>query len=83
MISVLKINDKEYNVIAATVEKKFKDTEYFEGVPLIPFEEIEKYYSIDSFEILISIGYKDMNQIRKKIFEICKKKNIIIVVQKN
>ncbi|WP_373155547.1 acetyltransferase [Clostridium sp. AUH-JLR23] len=54
-------------VVAFTVNKQFIKLKTFEGKPVIDFESIESYYNIEEYEILIGIGYKDMNSLRKRI----------------
>ena len=35
------------------------------GLPVLPFESIEKHYSPDQYDICIAIGYKNINNIRR------------------
>ena len=61
------------HVTAFTVEKEFCNVKTFHGLPVIPFEELEKHYSKDEYRVLICIGYNEMNTIRERIFEKVKK----------
>ncbi|MBR3397300.1 MAG: acetyltransferase [Lachnospiraceae bacterium] len=47
---------------------------FFEGLPVVPFEDIEKKYSAEEYEILLGIGNVHMNDTRKRIFEECNNK---------
>lgn len=67
-------HDDERHVAAVTVEKSYIKASEFEGLPLIPFEEIEKSFSASEYEILICIGYSNMNNNRMRIFHECKKR---------
>ena len=67
-------NDKnyknEYKVEAFTLDKDYIKMETFMGLPLIPFEEIERKYTPKDFYCFITIGYKNMNELRsKKLFQ--------------
>lgn len=63
---------------AVTVEEEYKEAETFEGLPLVAFEKIESIYLPEKFEILICIGYNQMNTIREKITNKCKKRGYTI-----
>ena len=56
----------EYKVIAFTLDKDYIKEEIFMGLPLIPFEEIEKYYTPKDFYCFVAVGYKNMNELRAK-----------------
>lgn len=67
-------NDDNREIIAFTVEEKYCDKSEFEGLPVISFEHILDKYPPEVVEILMGIGYDNMNDTRKRIFEECKKK---------
>ena len=64
--------EKIDKVIAFTKEKKFISRKEINGLPIIPFEELDDKFS--DFEIIIGIGYSNMNKLRAHIFDICKKR---------
>lgn len=66
--------DSEYEVAAFTVNKEYIKEKYFEGLPLVPLEEIEKTYPASIYELFVAVGYTDMNRIREKIYYQCKEK---------
>lgn len=39
------------------------------GIPIVPFEDLEKYFRPSEYSILFCIGYTHMNQIRKKYMD--------------
>lgn len=43
----------------------------FDGRPVYPFEQLRSIYGQENFQILISVGYRNMNQEREKIFHQC------------
>lgn len=59
-------------VIAFTQEQNFISKRELQGLPVIPFEELETL-NLD-FEIVIGIGYTQMNQLKKKVYDLCKSK---------
>lgn len=44
-------------VISFTVEKDYCNKELLHDIPVIPYEELGKYYSKNNIEILVCIGY--------------------------
>lgn len=66
--------DSEYEVVAFTVDKNYCSEKEFEGLPLVPFEEVEKQFSTNQYEIFIALSYSQMNKIRAKKYEEAKKK---------
>lgn len=67
-------HDDERKVVAATVEEAYRNMPQFEGLPLIPFERLKEQYAPDDVEILLGVGYTQMNNVRRRIFEACKQK---------
>lgn len=64
--------DAKRVIDGVTVDKDYITNPYFEGIPIVPFQEIANYYNNKEYEILIAVGYNRMNTIRKNIFERCK-----------
>ena len=62
-------------ILAFTVDQRYISDCYFHEYPVIPFEEIESYISVDDVEFVIGIGYKAMNSVREAIYNRIKRKN--------
>ena len=62
--------DSPYEVVAFTVNKEYiKEKELF-GLPIVPFEEIEKSYPCDRVKMFIAIAYSNVNKARaEKYYE--------------
>ncbi len=54
-------------VVAFTVHNQYITTDTLESLPVVPAEDIEKYYPPSDYYILPSMGYKKMNSIKQKI----------------
>lgn len=65
-------------IVAYTMNQKYIEEDVFLGLPVVPFETIQDTYDPDKYEILIAIGNKNMNDIRKKIFFECKEKGYTV-----
>ena len=59
-------------VLCFTNEKRFLTRETVAGLDVVPFEELSERYDKKTFEILVCIGYADMNRLREKICSMCK-----------
>ncbi|MBQ4634942.1 MAG: hypothetical protein IJB64_00760 [Akkermansia sp.] len=60
------------NVLCFTTAQAFMSKKEFCGLPVIAAEELAKHYDIDSFSILIAVGYSKINTIRRRIYQECK-----------
>lgn len=57
-------------VVAFTVDKKYITDDHFQGLPVVPFEEVENRYPTSEYEIFVAIGPSKMNDNRvKKVVE--------------
>lgn len=56
-------------VVCHTVDRKYITDDGNFNTTIVPFEEIENYYSPDKYKILPVVGYKNMNNNRKDVFE--------------
>lgn len=48
-----------------------QDEKQFDGLQIVPFEELDQTYGKDNFQVLITVGYRDMNAGREKVFRQC------------
>lgn len=63
------VRDKEHQVAAFTCDAKWlpgkdKAEHRHFGLPVLPFEDIERLYPPDSFSMFVAIGYHDLNAVR-------------------
>lgn len=65
--------DSEYEVAAFAVEKEFKSFDTLFGLPVIEFESMEEVYAPTDYEVFVAITYVQLNRVRKRMFELCKK----------
>lgn len=59
-------------VIAFTQERDFISKKELQGLPVIPFENLGKLNK--DFELVIGIGYTQMNKLKKKVYDLCTSK---------
>ena len=58
--------DSQYTVKAFTVDADYMDSSLFQGLPVIPFAEIEQRFPAKDFAMFIALGYGKINESRKK-----------------
>jgi len=56
--------DSEHDVVGFTVNADRLTEESYLGLPVYPFEEIERYCPPDTFSLFVAVGYSKMNAIR-------------------
>lgn len=71
LYSYMKINTE---VIAFTVDEECIESQNFCGLPLIPFDKIDKIYSPEYYQMINSIGFIEMNELREKKYYEAKQK---------
>lgn len=67
-------NDTDYNVIAFSVDEQYINEKEFCNLPVVAFKNIENYYPPSSYDAFVAIGYTDMNNLRKKMYNLTKEK---------
>ena len=58
--------DSEYEVVAFTVDRAYKEETSFCGLPVIAFEEILEHYNPDNCAIFVALSYSKLNAVRKE-----------------
>lgn len=60
--------EKCANVVAFSTYKKFMSETFLDGIPVIATEDMDAIVKKENCEILITVGYSEMNQIRERVF---------------
>lgn len=58
--------DSNYEVVAFTVDKNYITTNDFEGLPVIPFEELKQKYPPINYKLFIAVSYAQLNKLRER-----------------
>ncbi len=66
--------DSEHEVVGFTVDRPYINLPTFEGMPVVPFDEIEKFYPPQEYMIFVAISYAQMNRLRQLKYEEAKNK---------
>lgn len=57
-------HDSDYEVVAFTVDREYLDEEVYQGLPVIPFEELETTCSPAECDVFVALGLQKLNQQR-------------------
>lgn len=71
--------DSPYEVVAFTADKKMINKRSLFGLPIVPFENIEKDYPPDEYKMFIAIGYSGLNTVREKKYYEAKEKGYELI----
>jgi sugar O-acyltransferase (sialic acid O-acetyltransferase NeuD family) len=52
--------------VAFTVDSAYLTVPSFCGLPVVPFEDLPRYYPPESHDLFIAVGYTKLNQVRKE-----------------
>lgn len=66
--------DTDYRVAAFAVDHAYRTTDEFCGLPACDFEDIEKHYPPQKYEMFIAIGYSHLNKTREDKYYAAKEK---------
>lgn len=57
-------NDSEHQVFGFTVDEAYCKEKSYKGLPLVPFEEVDRHFPPDDYKMLILLGSQQMNHLR-------------------
>lgn len=72
-------NDSAYEVAAFTVDQAFITADSFQGLPLVPFEELEAHFPPADYDMFIALSYANMNKLRAQKYSEAKSKGYSLV----
>lgn len=57
-------HDSAYEVAAFTVDQAYRTSDSFQGLPLVPFEDLETRFPPTDYDMFIALSYANMNKLR-------------------
>lgn len=72
-------NDSEHQVVGFAVDSDYVKNKKFQDLPIIPFENIEKFYNPKYYKIFIAISYIQMNHLRAKKYYEAREKGYALI----
>lgn len=71
--------DSEHEVVAFTVDQKYRQADSFLDLPLVPFEDVTGAYAPREFKMFVALSYARMNKLRQEKYEQAKAKGYELV----
>jgi sugar O-acyltransferase (sialic acid O-acetyltransferase NeuD family) len=71
--------DSNHDVVAFTVDAKYKQEDKFLELPLIAFEDVLQQYPPGEFKMFVALSYARMNKIREEKYRAAKEKGYELV----
>lgn len=73
-------HDSPHEVVAFTVDREFAPAEpTFEGLPVVPFDELENRYPPTAFAGFAPLSHQGMNRVRQRVYERFKQKGYRLI----
>jgi sugar O-acyltransferase (sialic acid O-acetyltransferase NeuD family) len=79
VVCYLLTKDSEHEVVAFTANQSHISERELMGLPVVPFETLEREYPADSYKMFIAIAYKGLNKVRASIYAQAKQKGYELI----
>ncbi len=67
-------HDSPYTVAAFTVERPFLTKSELFGLPVVPFDEVERHYDPATYRTFVAVTYTQLNRVRARLYREAKQK---------
>jgi sugar O-acyltransferase (sialic acid O-acetyltransferase NeuD family) len=71
--------DSEHEVVAFTVDQKYREADTFLDLPLVSFEEVTSRYPPGEYKMFVALSYARMNKLREEKYRAAKEKGYELV----
>ena len=71
--------DSEHEVVAFTVDQKYKESDTFLDLPLVAFEDLAQDFPPAEFKMFVALSYAKMNRIREEKYRSAKERGYELV----
>jgi sugar O-acyltransferase (sialic acid O-acetyltransferase NeuD family) len=71
--------DSEHEVVAFTVDQKYREADTFLDLPLVSFEEAASRYPPGEYKMFVALSYARMNKLREEKYHAAKEKGYELV----
>ncbi len=72
-------SDSGFQVVGFSVERPFMENGLLLGLPVVPFEEVERYFAPKEHSAFIAVSYTQLNRVRQRLFKNAKIKGYQLV----
>ncbi len=79
MVHFYLTHDSDHQIVAFTSDKEYIKEDKFLGLPVVPFEDVEKKYPPSEYDMFVAVGYAKLNAIRQKKYKEAKGKGYKLI----
>jgi sugar O-acyltransferase (sialic acid O-acetyltransferase NeuD family) len=72
-------HDSPHDVVAFTLDRDYLIEPEFKGLPVVPFDEVERHYPPDQVRMFIPMSFKKMNHIRAAKYHDAKRRGYDLI----
>ena len=72
-------HDSPHAVVGFTVDGAYMKASEYEGLPMVPFEEVEQHFPVEEFSMFLPVSFKQMSYLRRNKYEAAKQKGYHLV----
>jgi sugar O-acyltransferase (sialic acid O-acetyltransferase NeuD family) len=72
-------HDSAHEVVAFTVHQEHMKQSIFHGLPVVPFETIERDFPPADYKMFVAVGYRQLNALRAGIYQLAKAKGYELI----
>ncbi len=72
-------HDSPHEVVAFTLDRDYIETHEYKGLPVVPFDEVEKHHPPGDFSMFIPMSFKRMNHLRAEKYDAAKAKGYKLI----
>jgi sugar O-acyltransferase (sialic acid O-acetyltransferase NeuD family) len=72
-------HDSPHDVVAFTLDRDYIESNEYKGLPVLPFDEIERHYPGNEFKMFIPMSFKRMNHVRADKYDEAKKRGYELI----
>ena len=72
-------HDSPHQVVGFTVDRDYISEDTFRGLPVVPFDAVEKHFPPGAYEMFLPISFKKMNHFRAEKYSAAKAKGYTLV----
>lgn len=79
VVCYLLTHDSEHEVVAFTANESHITEKEVLGLPVVPFETIERDYPPSEFKMFVAVAYKGVNRVRAGVYEEAKRRGYELI----
>lgn len=72
-------HDSPHDVVAFTLDRTYIESPEYKGLPVVPFDEVERHFPPGEFEMFIPMSFKKMNHVRAARYRDAKERGYALV----